>query len=576
MSYLGDTIMDRNSHKIAREQRFQSSVDRMYARITQAHDRLLYAMLAFAAERELGRLMEKIADYAKNITLAEAAMLYVVDDDERLNFAVVRSEVLRYACTDPGSEGEFLPGLPLRDSDTGLGNHHNVVSHVALSGCTVAIDDVYQPSGFDFDETRYIDAVTESRTKSMLVLPLKDYHGDTVAVLQLMNARDPDCGEIVPFPPYLVKVMEALAVQAGVSYDNHKLVDAQKALFESFAQSIAHAIDAKSPHTSGHCQRVPVLHEMLAEAACKTDRGPFAEFDLNQDEKYELRLAAWMHDCGKIAVPEYIMDKSTKLEGLRDGIEEVATRIEVVKRELEIKYLERVMVEPDRAADLRQELIDKTAAMDSNRDFLRNLNQPTERPDAVTLRRLRAIAAIDWTDWSGKTVKLLSGTELENLAIPQGTLNDSERRVVRSHIDITLQMLEGLKLPKGLKNVPEIAGSHHEHMDGTGYPRRLHGDEMSIPARMLAVADVFEALTANDRPYKHSKTLSESLDIMASMRDDNHIDSDLFNLFLDSGIWLTYADRYMAPELIDNVDITRYRRPDDEPRYEDQLVLAAE
>ncbi len=546
------------------------------AALLQAHEQLLAASIAFAGERDPEQLLEKIVVAAKTMTLADGAVLYLRGEDDCLNFAIVRSET--QGLSAGGSAGQTPPaaGIPLFDAARGQGNHDHVAVHAALSGESIEIDDIYASTEFAFAGTRRMDEQKNYRTHSMLVVPLKDHHGECVAVLQLTNATDPDCGKSVPFADHLVKVVEALAASASLAYDNHSLIKAQKDLFESFVHSIAGAIDAKSPHTSGHCQRVPVLHDMIAEAACQAETGPFAEFDLSEEEKYELRMAAWLHDCGKISVPEYIIDKSTKLETMQDGIGEIATRIEVVKRDLEISYLKRTLIMPERSKQYRSDLMEKLSILDRNRELLMSLNYPDARPTDDTIRRLRTISTMSWKDWTGQHQHLLTQSEVENLSIRQGTLNETERNIVRSHVDITIRMLSGLALPRNLKRLPEIAAAHHEHIDGTGYPNQLTGDEMSTPAKMLAVADVFEALTANDRPYKRSKSLNQAMAILAKMRDDNHIDADIFNLFLESQVWLTYADKYMAPELIDRVDINRYRKSDDELSIEDTLLLAAE
>ncbi len=544
------------------------------ADVTQAHDRLMYAMLTFAGERDCEKLLDLIVNYAMNIAHADGAILYLREENE-LKFSRVRSEAHGLVSMESNAP-ESIPGLPLRDPQTDVGLHHNAAVHVALTGEIVNIADIYENSGFDFSGTTRMDERYGYRTKSMLFVPLKDHNNDVTAVLALFNACDPTSGEVTAFPEYLAQVIEALALQAGVTYDNHRLIKAQKELFESFVQSIANAIDAKSPYTSGHCKRVPVLHEMIAEAACDTEDGVFADFEMTEDEKYELRMAAWLHDCGKIAIPEHIMDKATKLEGLTDGISEVATRLEIIKRDLEISCLKKTLLMPEKATEYRHNLVDRQNMIDSNRDFLAELNSPDTCASDDTLRRIGAIAAMTWKDWDGNTVNLLSELEIENLSVRQGTLNESERRIVNSHVDVTIDMLENLKLPHGLREIPAIAGAHHERMDGTGYPRGLTGNQMSFKAKMLAVADIFEALTANDRPYKRSKTLNQSIAIMATMRDDSHIDPDVFSLFLNSRVWFDYAVKYMDPMLIDTVDVKSYRRDEFDIGIEKGLALAAE
>jgi len=567
-----ETTRTESKPNIAPERMRTKSAD-----VTQAHERLLYAMLSFVGESDCELLLDKIVDYAMNIASADGALLYTREDNV-LNFARVRLEANGFSFTQQ-SDTKSIPGLPLYNQDTNLAGHHCAVTNVALTGDVINIDNIYTQTDYDFSGTIQMDERYDYQTKSVLIVPLKECHDEVIAVLVLFNAIDPETEEVGPFPTYIAKVIEALAMQGGAVYNNHRQKSAQKDLFESFVRSIANAIDAKSPYTSGHCKRVPVLHEMIAEAACDSKAGVFADFAMTEDEKYELRLAAWLHDCGKIAIPEHIMDKATKLEGLKNGISEIATRIEIVKRDLEISCLKKTLMMPERAKEYRRECADKVRSMDENREYLTELNYPDARASDETVQRVRAIGGIKWTGWDGRQNNLLGETEIENLSIRQGTLNDSERKIINSHINITIDMLGHLKLPSGLKNIPEIASAHHERVDGTGYPLGLTGVEMSDKAKMLAVADIFEALTASDRPYKRAKTLNQAMAILAYMRDDNHIDSDIFNLFLESKVWLKYAIQHIDPILIDQVDVNRYRRdysgPADEVCDTDSLTLTA-
>ncbi|WP_421265746.1 HD domain-containing phosphohydrolase [Aeromonas veronii] len=412
--------------------------------------------------------------------------------------------------------------------------------------------------------------------------------------------------------PQRMAFVNALSSTAAVALTTQRLLEEQRNLLEAFIQLIAGAIDAKSPYTGGHCQRVPELTKMLAEAACEAKEGPFQHFSLDEKQWEAIHIAAWLHDCGKVTTPEFVVDKATKLETLCDRIHEVRMRFEVLKRDAEIAYWQARLHGGDEAT-LQATLQQQWQQLDEEFAFIARCNEGGEFMATEDIARLQQIAGRTWqrtlSDRIGisqdelarkqraaesplpVTEPLLADRpdhlftrsnrdrlapdnpwgfqvntpeylynrgELYNLAIRRGTLTDEERYKINEHMIQTIIMLEKLPFPANLKQVPEIAGGHHEKMDGTGYPKRLKRDEMSIPARMMAIADIFEALTAGDRPYKKAKSLSEAIRIMGFMQQDHHIDPELFALFLRSGVYLRYAKRYMSPELIDEVDISPY------------------
>jgi HD-GYP domain-containing protein (c-di-GMP phosphodiesterase class II) len=520
--------------------------------------RLIDLGIALSAERNHDRLMERILLEAKSIYNADGGTLYLRTDNDSLSFEIMRNDSMDIAMG--GTTGKDIPFPPLRmyDAESGTPNHGNVATHVALTGETVNIADAYEVESFDFTGAKKFDQTTGYRSKSFLTVPLRNYDEDVIAVLQLINARDFDTGEVVPFDAAIQPLIEAMASQAAVALDNQMLIQAQRRLLESFIQMIASAIDAKSPYTGGHCQRVPALTEMLAEAACATNDGPLRDFDLTEEEKYELHIAGWMHDCGKVTTPEYVVDKSTKLETIYDRIETVRTRFEVLKRDAEIAYLKGLRRNDADPRRLRKRFRDRVATLEDDRAFIETANVGGEFMADDKKERVHRIARYRWRDWSGGRRSFLSEDEVYNLCIERGTLTAEERQIINNHIVMTIEMLEHLPFPKNLRRVPEYAGGHHEKMDGTGYPKGLRGDQMSLPARMMAIADIFEALTAADRPYKKAKTLTESLRIMKFMVKDQHIDPDLFRLFLESGVYRDYADRFLLPEQIDEVAIEDY------------------
>jgi HD-GYP domain-containing protein (c-di-GMP phosphodiesterase class II) len=507
--------------------------------------------VALSAERNKDRLLENILVEAKQLCRADGGTLYLRTDDEHLRFAIMRTDTLGIALGGTtGKEIEIDP-IPLVDPETGEPNEQNIATATAVRKQSFNIEDAYDAEGFDFSGTKRFDEGAGYRSKSFLTIPMVNHDGRVVGVLQLINARD-EAGEVVPFSHEQQEIVEALASQAAVTLDNQQLLEGQKHLLESFIQLIAAAIDAKSPYTGAHCERVPIITEMLARAACESDDGPFGDFQLDDDEWYELRIAAWLHDCGKVVTPVHIMDKATKLETITDRMKEVRARYSILRRDQEIAHLTRVVEGEDRAESEKA----RNAALEELNEelaFLEVANVggeflPDEKKDRIREIGKRTVTVGD------EAQPLLDEDEIANLCISRGTLSEEERIIINGHMVQTIKMLEELPFPENLRRVPEYAGGHHEKMDGGGYPKGIYAGDMSVPARIMAIADVFEALTAQDRPYKKGKTLSESMRIMGFMKRDNHLDPELLNLFVTSGIYKVYGERYLPKELIDEVD----------------------
>ena len=508
---------------------------------------------SLSSERNITRLLEKILIAAKTITHADGGTLYRVSEDRRhLHFEIVRTDSLNIAFG--GTSGEPISSkfsdLPLYRDD-GTPNTSMVAVYAALTGNTVNIEDAYTAEGFDFSGTRRFDAGTGYRSQSFLTVPMKDHEGEIIGVLQLINAIHPETGKPTPFPESDRRLAESLASQAAIALTNRLLIQQMEDLFESFIKLINTAIDEKSPYTGGHCQRVPVLTMLLAEAVNDTTEGPLADFTLTDKDRYELRIAALLHDCGKVTTPVHVVDKATKLQTLFDRIGLIDTRFEVLKRDAEIAMLRAVAAGADEAV-ARADFTARIACLDDDRDFLRRANIGGERMGDDDIARVRKIAeTYRWTDPSGCDISFLSGDELENLTIRAGTLTQQEREIINHHIVATIKMLEQLPWPKHLKNVPEYAGGHHERMDGKGYPRGLKREEMSWQARMMGIADIFEALTAKDRPYKQGMKLSQALSILENFRNNGHIDPDLFRVFLKAQVYVRYAENFLDPVQVD-------------------------
>ncbi|MBF0189332.1 MAG: GAF domain-containing protein [Magnetococcales bacterium] len=575
-------------------------------------ERLVTMGIAISEERDIDVLLESILQGGKQLTNADAGTLYMRTDEESLKFSIVRTDSLGIAMGGPNSKPVFMPSVPLKHPATGEENHNNVAAHAALSGETVVIEDAYDSDRFDFSGVRQFDKGTGYRSQSFLTVPLRPRQGKVIGVLQLINATDPDTGEGAPFDKELVSFVEALAAQAAVTLDNQLLLKAQKDLFDAFIRLIASAIDAKSPYTGGHCERVPELAKLLAESACTAAEGPFADFDMTDDEHQEMHIASWLHDCGKVTTPEYVVDKATKLETIYNRIHEVRMRFEVLHRDAEIAYLKGVLNDWENKEHLKEEMEQTQAQLQEEFAFIARCNVGGEFMKQEDMDRIRTIADRRWTRHFDETLglshaelrrkesntgqptgpeeKLLTDKpdhiihrerdttqrdeelgikmqapkhlynmgELHNLCIAKGTLTPEERYKINEHVVQSLAMLENLPFPDGMAQVPEFAGAHHETMNGTGYPRSLKREEMSVPARIMAIADIFEALTASDRPYKEPKTLSQAIRIMNFMKKDGHIDPDLFQLFLSSGVYQRYASKFLDETQIDDVDISPY------------------
>ncbi|MFO1379604.1 MAG: HD domain-containing phosphohydrolase [Chitinivorax sp.] len=539
--------------------------------------RFLELTAALSSERQLEQLLQKVMDETANVLNPNDCAIYLREDDGSLLKAADRSggvELPQQLHAGAGSDAELAQ-----------------LCHQAVA----------QQQQQEIDSADYEQRIS--------AIPLCTPQGGAVGVMVLLfsHAVQPSAAAMA--------FATSLSGTAAISIDAQRLLEAQKRLLEAVIRLIADAIDAKSPYTGAHCQRVPVLTEMLADAACNADSGPFRDFRLDAEQREALRMAAWLHDCGKVTTPEFVVDKATKLETLYDRIHEIRTRFEVLKRDAQIEYW-RAVATGGLQAGLAEQLQQTLTTLDEEFAFVAGCNLGGESMREEDQVRLQAIGSRTWqrtlddrigiaheelqrkrqtpAETLPATEYLLADRpehliarqeheriaadnpwgfkldtprhkynrgELYNLGIARGTLNAEERYQINDHIVQSIMMLSQLPFPPHLRNVPELAGGHHEKMDGSGYPKRLRREQMSVPARMMAIADIFEALTAIDRPYKPGKTLSQALEIMARMRDERHIDAELFELFLHSGIPVSYGQRYLQPEQLDQVDIGRYSRP---------------
>ena len=532
------------------------SVDDLLKRLEQLNQ----IGVALSKERDTTHLLETILLAAKTITNADGGTLYrMMDDGRALRFEILRTDSLKIAMGGTSGVAINFPNLPLQN-ETGASNDSLVAAYAAIHNQTVNIKDAYTEPNFDFSGTRRFDERTGYRSQSFLAVPMKDHEGEVIGVLQLLNAQQAGTKNVVPFSLADQSLAESLASQAAIALTNRLLMTQLEELFESFINLINLAIDEKSHYTGGHCQRVPALTMMLADAVNATTDGPLASFTMDDRDRYELKIAGLLHDCGKVTTPVHVVDKATKLQTLFDRVELIDTRFEVLKRDREIESLRqqlalRVQINPSAEMQVTIEAREKIDALDADREFVRFANRGTEAMADDAIKRIRDLGhQHTWRSVAGIETEFLTTDEVENLTIRSGTLTQSERNTINHHIVATIKMLEQLPWPKHLRRVPEYAGGHHERMDGKGYPKGLTRDQMSVQARAMGIADIFEALTASDRPYKPGMKLSQAMNIMHKFKQNGHIDPDLFDVFVTNRIYERYAEQFLNPLQIDAVN----------------------
>ena len=521
-------------------------------------DNLIRIGIALSSERNIDVLLEMIVDESRRFTRADGGTLYTVSDDGKyLNYKIAQNDTLkiRVGGTSPVAVDEaVLKPIPL--AVEGQANLSNVSAYAANTGKPANIPDVYEAKGFDFTGPKGFDAAMGYRTQSMLVVPMRNHEDDIIGVLQLINAQDAQ-GDTIPFSADYEDMIISLASQAAVGITNARLIHDLEALFDAFIQSIASAIEEKTAYTAGHVSRVADLTLRIAEEINRAETDIWKDIRFTPDELKELRLAAWMHDVGKITTPEYVVDKSTKLETIYDRIETVRTRYEVLKRDAEIAALKKknaILASgnggSDEMAAIDAALQDTLGELQENLDFVVQCNTGGEFMADEYIERLQKISERS-CEVGDERLNSLSEDELFNLCIRKGTLTDDERQVINNHVAVSMKMLSQLPFSKKLRRVPEFAGGHHEMLNGKGYPRGLSAEELPLQARIMAVADIFEAVTAADRPYRTPNTLSKALGILGNTVKFGELDGRIVDLFVQSGALMAYAKEVLRPEQID-------------------------
>lgn len=522
--------------------------------ITLQH--LLDISIQLSSEENTDVLMEKVLLAAMDVACADAGSIYLVNADKELEFRTVINKSLSIHLGGQSPEKIPFANIPLFIDEQE--NKSAIVAHCANTGEVINVEDVYAELPFDLSAARSMDSKTGYRTQSMLTFPMRDHTKDIIGVIQLINAIDGEV--IVPFSKATEREILSFASLGAIALTNRSLIQDMQQLFESFAKTIAVAIDAKSPHTGGHCKRVPELTLMIADAIHQVKKGPMSSFSMSPEERHQLSIAGWLHDCGKIGTPDHVMEKSRKLQTIFDRIEYVVAKLEVASRDIDLHFQENIIKALKDGKTIEVKQLDKLRdvaqkQLKLDRAFLQRINVGGEFLTDEQSENIQTIAKRYQIVLEGKAQPLLCDDEVKNLSVQRGTLNDEERLTIQRHMNITQDILESLPFPKHLSNVTEYALGHHERLDGRGYPQGLTKEQMSVPARAMAIADIFEALSASDRPYKQAKPVSECLTIMGRLVDNNHLDGDLFTIFVREKVYEDYINKFANPEQLDNLDL---------------------
>ncbi len=551
-------------------------------------DLVTRAGVSFTRERNVSNILEIALNTARKLTHSDGGSIYMLHEEyanDPIDPGKIASRELRFVALQnetmntflKGKDIDVMPPVPLEVD--GKPNLSNVSAYCAINREMLNFSDVYHAEGFSFDGTRAYDKANDYRSKSMLVIPLEDHESNIIGVLQLINRRG-EGDEIIPFSDEDIELVQSVSFPAAASITNQQLIDEQRELFNSFVAVLAEGLGEKSPHTYNHIRRVAALGEYLSESLSNWDEGLYADIKFDRDQMAEMRLAGWLHDIGKITTPEHIVSKQVKLQFVMDRFEMVTERFNSRVKDLRIELLEKKLAARDNGAseetlatmdaDFEAEvkaLSDKLQRLfkanrggefvsDEARSLIEELaGVPVQRQfssEVVIDHGFPLVKSINGSNGAGT---LLDDWEKENLLVNRGTLNKSERDAINLHADRSWRWLMQLPFPRKQKRLPLYAGAHHEHLNGTGYPNGIAGRDMPIQSRILAIADIYEALVANDRPYKGPMKLSVALDILGRMVKEGKLDGELMRIFLRSGDYKKYAEEYLDADQIDEVDV---------------------
>lgn len=507
-----------------------------------------------SANTDLYELLDFFTTELMDLTNADGGTLYLMDEKTKsLSFEVVKNRSLGIQNSSKDMSEKWV-NLELYDKN-GVENTHMVATLCALTKEPVFIDNIYTSKNFDFSGTKKFDEMTNYHSRSMMAIPLLNHEKNVIGVLQLINKLLPS-GDAVSFTKEDEDISLSLSSQIAVVLSNSLLVKELEELLESFLSSIITALKAKSPHTSAHISKMVKLSEMFVEAIDK-DSTVFKNKNYSKEMKQVMRFSSLLHDIGKLSTPEFILDKATKLQSLHDRIEVVKLRFANAKKSAKIEMLESLMgvsVKDQKTHDATIKYEKTMQQIDDDLEFLEALNSNTNYASDETVARVREIGKKSFFDGYQET-QFLTENEIENLTIRSGSITEEERRVINNHATVSVRILDKLPFPKKYERIPEIAGNHHEKINGSGYPKGLKENEISFEARILAITDIFEAITASNRPYKNPNSLSSSIKILYLMAKDGELDRDLVKFFYESGLYLEYAQKYLHKSQIDKVDI---------------------
>lgn len=513
-------------------------------------DRLTKIGLALSSEIDLNDTFEVILEGALEFTSADGATLYTVSSDKQeLEFQIVYNRSLHVKLGGKTGKKVSWPNIKLYVDDNKM-KLDTMVTYVYHTGKAYVTDDVYEQTDFDVSGTLRYDRDNNYRSKSMIAIPLKNNENEVLGVIQLLNASSTN-GKIVSFTDEQVVLLKSLASQAAIALTNKSLIAELEKLLRDFVKTIAFTLDQKSKYSGKHISRVATLTEMLTKTINESDSEHFKRVFFDETQFEEISMAGWLHDIGKIITPEYVMDKSTKLEKIIDRIELVELRFELVR-----SIIERKMIEVDNnrnKEEIKRDYSGLLLQLEDDLAFIKEINIGSEFVEDSALERLRIIKDFRFTD-EDKEYYLITEEEFTQLSVRKGTLSKEDISIMRQHAIKTNEILSKLAFPKKFANIPLYASSHHEKVNGGGYPFGLKGDQLPLPARIIAIADIFEALTASDRPYREGNKLSAALKILAFMVKDGELDINLFNLLIDSELYLEYAKTFLKKEQIDLID----------------------
>ncbi len=551
-------------------------------------DLVTRAGVSFTRERDVANILEITLNTARNLTNADGGTIYMLDEqfsNNPIDPGEIASRSLRFVALQndtmdthlKGDDIDVMPPVPL-DVD-GERNLANVSAYCANTGEMLNFADVYDAEGFDFTGTRAYDEANSYRSQSMLVIPLEDHENNIIGVLQLINRRTEN-KRIIAFSDEDIDLVQSVSFPAAASITTQRLIEEQIKLFDAFVTVLAEGLGEKSPHTYNHIRRVAALGEAISESLTNWDEGMYAEVAFDEDEMAEIHLAGWLHDIGKITTPEHIVSKQVKLQFVMDRFEMIVERVNSLMKDYRIAMLEQQLEtlkqggKEETLLELEYECQQKTEQLAEKFEALFPNNRGGEMMADESVALVEELAGIDvQREYSTEVVidhgqplvkniqrsrdagKLVDEWEKHNLLIQRGTLNDEERAAINNHADRSWRWLMALPFPRKQKRLPLYAGAHHEHLNGRGYPNGITGEQMPMQARILAIADIYEALVANDRPYKEPMPLSVAMNILGNMVKSGALDGELMKIFLRSGDYLKFADEHLDPGQIDEVNV---------------------